>query len=205
MLAFGFLVGFLSSFVGFSGVAYTYKPIAPAVSPQAEVRIEDQLPSESVTSSSTPSNIPTPTESATPISTPTPKATQTAKPTLTPTITPISTPTPTVQPVALEPTPTPDVWSPPDMDPLFAQFAGQFGVDKNTLERIAVCESHFNPNAANGDYLGMFQFSTSTWQNYRSQLGMDTNPALRTDITESIRTAAFMLSKRGTSAWPSCL
>lgn len=191
MLAFGFLVGFASSFFGFTGVTYVYKP---PVRPEVVV--------EAIEVEQTPAPTVTPTALATPTSTPTPEVSLTPKPT--PTLSPTAKPTviPTVNPV---PTATPDVWSPPEMDPLFAQFAGQYGVDKNALERIAVCESHFNPNAANGDYLGMFQFSTSTWQNYRSQLGMDINPVLRTDITESIRTAAFMLSKRGTSAWPACI
>jgi soluble lytic murein transglycosylase-like protein len=88
---------------------------------------------------------------------------------------------------------------------LFAQYAGAYGVDKNILERIANCESHFNANSQNKDYLGMFQFSTSTWQKYRMQMGLDANPALRTNIEESIKTAAFVVQQRGIAPWPSCL
>lgn len=135
---------------------------------------------------------------------PTPTVKPTTTPTLKPTPTPTPVPVPTVTPVP-EPTSTPDVWSPANLEPWFAQYAGQYGVDKNALERIANCESHFNSNASNGDYLGMFQFSTSTWINYRNQMGMDPNPALRTNPEEAIRTGAFMMSKRGTAPWPSCV
>lgn len=140
---------------------------------------------------------------------PTPVVKPTAQPTLQPTsfvasstINPSPSPTPTPE---SEPTEIQDYWSPPEMDPIFARFAGEYGVDKNTLERIAVCESHFNPNARNGPYLGMFQFSSRSWISARSQMGLDTNPDLRTNIEESIRTAAFMLKTRGTSPWPACL
>lgn len=138
----------------------------------------------------------TPEPTATPTDTPTPTAS--------PTPTPSPSPTPTITPVPV-PTATPDVWSPPEMVNLFAQYAGHYGVDQNTLERLANCESHFNPNAQNGDYLGMFQFSTSSWQTNRGRMGLDPNPALRTNVDESIRTAAFVLSQNGTAPWPSCL
>lgn len=115
---------------------------------------------------------------------------------------PVTTIVPTPTPI---PTPTPDVWSPPDLEPLFSRYAGQYGVDQNVLERIANCESHFNPNARSGDYLGMFQFSTNTWINYRQKIGADANPDLRTSSEESIKTAAYLVSIRGTSPWPACL
>lgn len=137
-----------------------------------------------------------------PTLTPTPSS----KPTLAPTIKPKPKPMPTLTPTPyLDPTPTPDVWSPPQMTNLFTQYANVYNVDQNILERLANCESHFNPDAKNGDYLGIFQFSVSLWQSYRQKLGMDANPDLRRNIEESIRTAAFVLSQRGTSPWPSCL
>lgn len=135
---------------------------------------------------------------------PTPVVTIFPSPTLQPEVlsSPTSEPSPTSIPT---PTEVQDYWSPPEMDPIFARYAGEYGVDKNTLERIAVCESHFNPNARNGAYLGMFQFSESSWISARSQMGLDTNPDLRTNVEESIRTAAYMLKVRGTSPWPACL
>lgn len=158
------------------------------------------------TSTFTPTSIPTIEPTSTVNPTPTPSPTSTPKPTIIPTATPSLTPTPVPTPTQIpEPTSTPDVWSPASMEHWFAQYAGQFGADKNLLERIANCESHFNPNAINGDYVGMFQFSTSTWINYRSQMGMDTNPALRTNPEESIKTGAFLVSKRGSAPWPSCV
>src|SRR3989344_1025319 len=144
--------------------------------------------------------VPTPLTTPEPTVSPTPRATKKPTPTSTLSLAPTQDPTPI--PI---PTPTPDVWSPPGMEPLFAQYAGQYGVDKNILERLANCESHFNPNAVSGDYLGMFQFSTSTWQTYRSHMGLDTNPSLRTNIEESIKTPSYVVSVRGTAPWPICL
>lgn len=132
-----------------------------------------------------------------PTASPTPKPTKRATPTPVPTPTPI--PTPAI------PTPTPDVWSPPELEPLFAQYAGTYNVDKNLLERIANCESHFNPNAQNGRYVGLFQFDASTWQVNRGLMGLDPNLALRTNAEESIKTAAFLASRRGSAPWPSCV
>lgn len=147
---------------------------------------------------------PSPQITLSPTASPSPSPTikPTTKPTPTLTIKPTASPSPTIPPI---PTATPDVWSPGNMTSLFAQYAGAYGVDQNILERLANCESHFNQNAQNGDYLGMFQFSTSLWQDYRRRLGMDINPDLRRNIEESIRTASFVISQRGTSPWPSCL
>ena len=113
---------------------------------------------------------------------------------------PTSTPTPLV-----EPRETPDVWSPPDQEPLFAKYAGQYSVDKNALERIANCESHFNPNAVNGIYVGMFQFAPGTWQSQRVAMEMDGDLELRKNVEESIRTAAFLVSRAGTGPWKRCI
>lgn len=146
--------------------------------------------------------LPTSIDSPTP--TPTLKPVITQKPTPSPTPMQTQTPEPTST-VVPSPTATPDVWSPPDLEPIFARFAGQYGIDKNLIERIANCESHFNSNAKNGDYLGMFQFSTSTWINMRNEIGFDSNPDLRLNSEESIRTAAYLVSKRGSDPWPSCL
>ena len=131
-----------------------------------------------------------------------PETTESPRPTLSPI--PSPDPTPTLLPTPV-PTPTPDVWSPSDMEPWFSQYAGQYGVDKNILERLANCESHFNPNAVSGNYVGMFQFSASTWSNYRAEMGFDPNPDLRTNAEESIRTAAYAVLHKGVNPWPRCL
>lgn len=138
---------------------------------------------------------------------PSPKPTPTFSPapTPSPTLKPTVKPFPVFEPTLTAPTPTPDVWSPPHLEPWFAQYAGQYGVDKNILERLANCESHFDPDAVNGDYVGLFQFSTKTWVSYRAQIGMDASPGLRTNAEESIRTAAYVVSRRGASPWPACM
>lgn len=91
-----------------------------------------------------------------------------------------------------------------DLDGLFTKYSSEFGVDKNLLTKIADCESHFHQSSVNGDYAGMFQFSSGTWIGTRSQMGLDTNSDLRFSAEESIRTAAFKISRGGVSAWANC-
>lgn len=86
----------------------------------------------------------------------------------------------------------------------FAQYAGQFGVDKEHLKKIAYCESHYNPGAQNGLYGGMYQYSASTWQSTRQQMGADPNPDLRFDAEQAILTSAFKIAAGGIGAWPVC-
>jgi len=133
----------------------------------------------------------------TPTTTPSPTPTNT--PTPTPTVTPSLTPTPTETPT---PTPIP---APIDLEILFEKYSKEFSIDKEKLKRIADCESHFNPNANWRDiYIGMYQFSESSWISVRTQMNHDPNPALRTNAEESIKTAAFKISVNGEKAWPNC-
>jgi hypothetical protein len=185
-VVFAFLAGFAVSYLGYIGYVLHHENKTEVLAQTVESTI---TPTPTPTLAPTPTLTPVPTPAPLPIL---PKPATARKP----------TPTPTIPP---GPTTTPDVWSPTEYEPLISQYAGQYGVDKNVLERLANCESHFNPNAVSGDYLGMFQFSTSTWQKYRIQMGLDPNPAFRTNAEESIKTAAFVISLRGTSPWPACL
>ena len=129
-------------------------------------------------------------------------------PTPTPTVTPTLTPTPSATPaLTLTPTPisTPTPLPSSSYDEYFDEYSGHYGVDKNQLKKIAICESGINPGAANGDYGGMYQFTTETWVNARTQMGADTNPNLRFGPKESIETAAFKISQNGVNAWVNCL
>lgn len=201
----GFVISLIVSFSGSYLVIKESMPTSPtptdlpAPSPAQVLAESTEAPAPSITS--TPSPEPTKTSTPTPSPTAIPTATSTA------TAAPTELPSPTPSATPSGPTTTPDVWSPGNLEPWFSQYAGQYGVDKNALERIANCESHFNPNATspNGAYVGLFQFSAATWSNYRSQMGLDPNPDLRTNAEESIRTGAFMVSKRGTAPWPSCV
>lgn len=140
--------------------------------------------------------IPTPTLTITPSPTPTLTPTPTSTPTPTATPTPTSTPTPT-------PTATP--MPPTSFEEYFEQFSSQYGADKDLMKKIAYCESGAHPGAANGDYGGMFQFSTETWISTRNQMGLDSNPDLRFGAREAIETAAFKISRGGQNAWSGCL
>jgi soluble lytic murein transglycosylase-like protein len=90
------------------------------------------------------------------------------------------------------------------LDPLFTKYSQEYGVSKTVLIKIAACESGFNPNAQNGPYAGMFQFLSNTWISNRRAMGLDASPNLRYNAKESIKTAAFKISKDGTGAWPVC-
>jgi len=72
------------------------------------------------------------------------------------------------------------------------------------MKKIAYCESGGHPGASNGLYGGMFQYTVSTWQATRAQMGADTNPDLRFGAREAIETTAFKLSRGGDGAWANC-
>jgi len=127
----------------------------------------------------------------------TPTPTPTPSPTPTPTPTPSPTPSPT-------PTPTPFQATSQQLNQWFSEYASHYSVDRSYLWNIAACETGLRTNAINWIYGGMFQFSPNTWIANRTLMGLDTNPNLRFNPEESIRTAAFLLSTRGPSAWPHC-
>ena len=99
---------------------------------------------------------------------------------------------------------SPPVITPTDLTALFARFSQEYSVDQNLLTKIAACESHFNANSVNGDYGGMFQYSSSTWQTTRTAMSLDPNPDLRFNAEEAIKTTAYKISRGGSSAWPVC-
>jgi hypothetical protein len=139
-----------------------------------------------------------PLPSVTPSPTPIPTATPTPLPTATPTPIPTATPTPTPTPI-----PTPIVTS-ADLEQLFQKYADSYQVDRELLKRIAACESGFNSNASFLDYAGMFQFSTESWTLTRQGMSEDSNPELRKNAEEAIKTAAFKIANGGQNAWPNC-
>ena len=101
-------------------------------------------------------------------------------------------------------TPTPNRISAGDLEAFFSKYAEKESVDRDLLKKIAVCESGFNPAARNGIYGGLFQFSENSWQNLRRIMNLDTNPALRFNAEEAIKTAAYKLALNGRAAWPNC-
>ena len=119
----------------------------------------------------------------------------TETPVPTPTRKPTSTPTPTPSPIPV---------SSAELEFLFNKYSSEYGVNKELLRKIAYCESKFNPNAANKYYAGLFQFSVNTWINTRREMNMNDDPQLRLNAEESIRTAAYKLSRGGVGSWPNC-
>jgi hypothetical protein len=91
-----------------------------------------------------------------------------------------------------------------DLDHWFNQYGSEYGIDVVSLKSIAKCESGLNPNAINGIYGGLFQFSGSTWTSNRNAMGLDSDIGLRFNPEEAIRTAAFKIGRDGMGAWPVC-
>lgn len=128
-------------------------------------------------------------------------------PTSLPSATPTQPPPPTLIPTAIPsatPTPQPTIAVVSDTESLFSRFSDEYHVDKELLKRVARCESGFNPQAENGPYRGMFQFLGQTWTTVRTTMGLDSNPDLRTNAEEAIRTAAYMFSHGQAYAWAGC-
>lgn len=124
----------------------------------------------------------------------------------------INTPVPIIL-TSSSPTPTTTlvtqsvITSPTDLGALFDKYSELYNIkDKEEeLKKIAQCESGFHSNSNNnGLYLGMYQFAASSWISVRSTMGLDTNPDLRTNAEEAIKTASFMLSRGQENTWPNC-
>lgn len=138
------------------------------------------------------STSPLPSPTPTPSPSPSPKATAAAA-TQKPTPVPTPTPSPSPIPVTAE-----------QLDNWFTKYSNEHSVDRSLLVKIAVCESGLQPRAVNGIYSGMFQFAPQTWITLRRTLNLDTNPALRLNAEEAIKTAAYKLALGGVGAWPNC-
>lgn len=115
--------------------------------------------------------------------------------------TPIPTPT-------KKPTPTPTLTPTPipagALEDWFNKYASKESIDRERLKRIAVCESGLNSNARYRDYGGLFQFSTGSWISTRTNMNLQTDPDLRFNPEEAIKTAAFKVATEGIHAWPNC-
>jgi len=94
--------------------------------------------------------------------------------------------------------------TPVELESLFDKYCGEYGLNKEMMKKIANCESHFNSQAVNGPYMGMYQFLASTWQSNRRAMGLDPDPNLRFNAEESIKTTAYKISRDGAGAWPVC-
>lgn len=116
---------------------------------------------------------------------------------------PVPTPTKTPTPTSTI-TPTPIKISSSELNELFTKYSREYSVSEDLLKKIAYCESKLNPQASNGTYGGLFQFSVGAWTTARRAMNMDQNPQLRFNPEESIRTAAFKIATGGVGIWPNC-
>lgn len=144
----------------------------------------------------------TPTVSAMPTKVASPTAQLIAKNIVT--VTPIVKPTVVVVMPTAQPQVAVAVSSDIPHDEHFTKYAAVFNVNKETLVRIARCESGFRAEATNGPYLGMFQYLDSTWSATRTAMGENPDPALRANAEEAIKTTAWKIAHGGIGAWPVC-
>lgn len=112
---------------------------------------------------------------------------------------PTATPKPTLTPTV---TPKPLIFS--DLDQLMERHARNNSISFELLKKIARCESGFNSNARNGDYAGLYQFSTGSWQTARKLMNENPDPNLRFNAEEAVKTAAFKIASGGIGIWPNC-
>lgn len=96
--------------------------------------------------------------------------------------------------------------APYGFDQLIQKYALLNKVNPSKMAIIAKCESGFRPEAVSrsGLYVGLYQFNPTTWASNRRAMGLDTNPALRANAEEAIKTAAFKMGRDGFGAWPVC-
>ena len=175
------LTGFL---LGYFGMSFWGKDIFLKGEVLSEYAVAED--GSLILASSDQTNSPSPAPTETPIPTP--------EPTETPSPTPVPTETPIPQPV----------FSSEEIHGFIERFAGQYGVDPNVLRHLAVCESGFNPLAANLNYAGLFQFSSNTWIKYRQLMGEDVDISLRLNAEEAVQTAAYAYSLGHEGIWPNC-
>ncbi|KKP60032.1 MAG: hypothetical protein UR52_C0001G0112 [Candidatus Gottesmanbacteria bacterium GW2011_GWA1_34_13] len=126
-------------------------------------------------------------------------------PTTSPTIKPKTTPTAKSTPKPSQtPKPSASPISVSQLDEWFVKYANKESIDKDLLKKIAYCESKLKPEAINGSYAGLYQFTKNTWISTRTSMNLNTDPDLRFNPEEAIKTAAFRMATQGAGAWPNC-
>jgi len=87
---------------------------------------------------------------------------------------------------------------------LIEKYSAEYKVSRDMMLGIAQCESGFREDAINGPYAGLYQFVSSTWASNRRAMELDTDPNLRLNAEEAVKTAAFKMNRDGYGAWPVC-
>ena len=115
-------------------------------------------------------------------------------PTATPTATPAAAPAP--KPVAPAAAPQPVTVAPSQqaVADIIRAAAAKYGANADQMIRVAMCESHLNPNSYNpSGYYGLFQFNPNTFKAHGG-----TNIW---DATDQANVAANMFAHGGAGAW----
>lgn len=76
--------------------------------------------------------------------------------------------------------------------------AAEFGVSGDRMVRVARCESTLNPNAKNGQYGGLFQFSDKTFNWFASMSGLGGS---KWNASDAARMASWAFANGYASHW----
>ena len=82
---------------------------------------------------------------------------------------------------------------------LIDYYCGQYGCNPIQLKRVMMCESTNNPNARNGIYSGLFQFSPATFRSYSTKMGLVN--ANIWDAEDQINVASWMFANGQARQW----
>ena len=82
---------------------------------------------------------------------------------------------------------------------LIDYYCGQYGCNPVQLKRVIMCESTNNPNARNGIYSGLFQFSPATFRSYSTKMGLVN--ANIWDAEDQINVASWMFANGQARQW----
>lgn len=93
-----------------------------------------------------------------------------------------------------------------EVDRALNEAAVEFKVDGNRIRRMATCESGLDPFAGR-KYKGLFQQSNVYWNGRVRAFNRDNDIDVTGNIYspfDNARVTAYMISKFGYGAWPSC-
>lgn len=126
-----------------------------------------------------------------------PETTTTTSTTIAPT-TVKKTTTTTAKPVTTKPKPTTTPKPVGNVEQIIRDAAEAHGISPDRLVRVARCESTLNPNAKNGQYGGLFQFSDKTWDWFASMRGVGGS---KWNASDAANMAAWAFANGYASHW----
>jgi soluble lytic murein transglycosylase-like protein len=89
-----------------------------------------------------------------------------------------------------------------DVPGMIRSAAARWGVDAGRMDRIAKCESRYDPRATSkGGHRGIFQFDGPTWRGRAGWAGVSTDFAVAYDARANVEVAAATMARGEWSRW----